>query len=371
MPRTDFWVSRVEAGHFARGTAYVTVTGHRMANYEPFLYKTTDYGKTWTKLTNGIAGGIPGNPMYVVKEDLVNPNLLFSGSEFAAFYSLDGGQSWKRLHETGGPPDRRLPTVAVHDVEIHPRENDLVAGTHGRGLWILDDITPLQQMTSQVQQSEAHLFRNRVATKWLSIQPQHGGGALAFRGVNPTRNAVINYYLSNKVTGDVRIEVASADGLNTCSVTLPAATQTSPNGYAAGIGRIEWAMRWSAGPDAGGGGGGGGRGGGGRGGGGRGGAGGRAGAGAAAGGEEVAAAQGRGQFGGGGAAPCLIPVQAGPTPAVQAGGRGGGGGGGGGGRGGGGGGDQVEAGTYRVTLVANGKTYTSTVTIREDPMTTK
>jgi hypothetical protein len=356
IPRPDFWVSRVEAGHYARGVAYVTVTGHRMANYEPFVYKTTDYGKTWTKITNGIPGGIPGNPMYVVKEDLVNPNLLFSGSEFAAFYSLDAGQTWKRLNETGGTPDRRLPTVAVHDVEVHARDYDLVAGTHGRGLWILDDITPLQQMTQQVQQSEAHLFRNRVATQWLSVQPQHGGGALAFRGTNPTRNAVINYYLSNKVSGDVRFEVASADGLNTCTATLTAASASNPNGYAAGIGRIEWAMRWSSGPGAApaGGGGGGGRGGGGRGG------------GAGAAGAE-APPQARGGFPGGGGGPaCLVPVQAGmsaPTP--PAGGRGGGGGGG---RGGGGGGGQVDAGTYRVTMTANGKTYTSTITVREDPM---
>ncbi|HEX7781039.1 MAG TPA: hypothetical protein VF424_17445, partial [Vicinamibacterales bacterium] len=250
MPRPDFWVSRVEAGHHARGTAYVTVTGHRMANYDPFVYKTTDYGKTWTKITNGIPTGVPGNPMYVIKEDLVNPNLLFAGSEFTAFYSLDGGQNWKRLNEVGGPPDWQLPTVAVHDVEIHARDNDLVAGTHGRGLWILDDITPLQQMTQQVQQSEAHLFRNRVATKWLSVQPQHGGGALAFRGTNPTRNAVINYYLSSKVTGDVRFEVASADGQSTCTATLTPASGTNANGYAAGIGRIEWAMRWSSGPGA-------------------------------------------------------------------------------------------------------------------------
>jgi hypothetical protein len=335
-----------------------------MANYDPFVYKTTDYGKTWTKITNGIPNAVPGNPMYVIKEDLVNPNLLFAGSEFTAFYSLDAGQNWKRLNEVGGTPDRQLPTVAVHDVEIHARDNDLVAGTHGRGLWILDDITPLQQMTQQVQQSEAHLFRNRVATQWLSVQPQHGGGALAFRGTNPTRNAVINYYLSNKVTGDVRFEVASADGLNTCSATVTPASNANPTGYAAGIGRIEWAMRWSSGPAvaaAAGGGGGRGGGGGGRGGGGRGGGAGAAGA------EAPGQARG-GPAGAGGGPPCLVPVQAGmsaPTP--PAGGRGGGGGGGGG-RGGGGGGGQVEPGTYRVTMTANGKTYTSTITVREDPI---
>ena len=88
IPQPDFWVSRVEASHFARGTAYASVDGHRMANYAPFVYKTTDYGKTWTKITSGLPDG---HPIYVVKEDLKNPNLLFAGSEFAAFYSLDGG----------------------------------------------------------------------------------------------------------------------------------------------------------------------------------------------------------------------------------------------------------------------------------------
>jgi photosystem II stability/assembly factor-like uncharacterized protein len=335
MPRADFWVSRVEAGHHARGTAYVTVTGHRMANYDPFVYKTTDYGKTWTKITSGIPTGIPGNPMYVIKEDPVNPNLLFAGSEFTAFYSLDAGQTWKRLNDVGGPRDRSMPTVAVHDVEIHARDYDLVAGTHGRGLWILDDITPLQQMTTAVQQSEAHLFRNRPTVQWMSVQPQHGGGALAFRGQNPTRNAVINFYVSSKVSGDVRFEVSSADGLNTCAATL----QPGAAGYTPGIGRLEWTMRWSSGPGAAAAGGGG-RGGGGGGGGGR----------------------GAGAAGGGTPPACLIPVSAIAPPA------GGRGGGGGGGRGGGGGAAQVEPGTYKVTMTANGKTYTSTVTLRPDPM---
>src|SRR5207342_2244977 len=119
--------------------------------------KTTDYGKTWTSITNNL----PDGSIYVVKEDLKNPNLLFAGSEFAAFYSLNGGQSWQRMNDTGGAPDRKLPTVAVHDLQVHPRDGDLVAATHGRGFWILDDISPLQQMTPEVQQSEAYLFKNK------------------------------------------------------------------------------------------------------------------------------------------------------------------------------------------------------------------
>jgi photosystem II stability/assembly factor-like uncharacterized protein len=326
-PRPDIWVSRVEASRHTNGTAFATLTGHRFAIYKPLVYKTTDFGKTWTNITNNIPDG---NPMYVVKNDYKNPDLLFAGSEFAAFYSVNGGQSWQRLNNN-------LPTVAVHDLVIHPRDGDLIAGTHGRGIWILDDITPLQQLTPTVRGAAAHLFDNRVATQWLNLQPQNNGGEIAFIGQNPTRNAVINYYLSDRISGEVRFEVSDAAGRNTCTATFPAR---------AGIGKVEWAMRWNtpaapaAGPGA-----------------------------PAGGGAAAAAAAGRGGGGGGGrggggvAGPCLLA----PNPAPAAGGRGGGGGGGGG-RGGGGGAGAVTPGTYRVTMTANGQTYTSSVTVRADPM---
>jgi photosystem II stability/assembly factor-like uncharacterized protein len=315
IPQPDLWVSRVEASNHTRGTAYATVDGHRMANHTPFAFKTTDYGKTWARITNGIPDG---HPLYVIKEDLKNPNLLFAGSELAAFYSLDGGANWKKLNAN-------MPTVAVHDVMVHPRDGDLIAATHGRGIWVLDDITPLQQMTSAVQSADAHLFQNRPTTQWLSVQPHHGGGNLAFVGRNPTRNAVINYHLSERITGDVKFEVADSASERVCTGTFPAK---------AGIGRVEWNMSFPAGPGAApaaGGGGGGGRGGG-------------------------------GGFGGGGGA-CLSQ----PTSAVAA-GRGGGGGGGGGGRGGGGGAGRATPGAYKVTMTANGKTYTSSITLKADPL---
>jgi hypothetical protein len=255
--------------------------------------------------------------MYVVKQDPKNPDLLFAGSEFAAFYSLNGGQSWQRLNNN-------MPTVAVHDLLIHPRDGDLIAGTHGRGLWVMDDITPLQQMTQTVRSAAAHLFENRVATQWLNLQPQHNGGEIAFVGQNPTRNAVINYYLSDRVTGEVKFDISDVAGRNTCSASFPAK---------AGIGKVEWAMRWNppapgAAPAAARGGGGGGGGG--------------------------------GRGGGGAPAACLLP----PNPAPTGGGRGGGGGGGRGG----GGAAAVTPGTYRVTMTANGTTYTSAITVRADPM---
>ena len=252
-------------------------------------------------------------------------NLLFTGSEFAVFYSLNGGTNWTKLNNN-------MPTVAVHDVIIHPRDGDLIAATHGRGIWVMDDISALQQMTPAVQQSEATLFQSRPAIQWLAIQPQHNGGALAFRGENPTRNAIISYYLSDKVTGSVTFEITDIASSGTCTGSFDAR---------AGINRIEWAMRWNspqpqgapggaAGAGAGGGGGGGGRGGGGA--------------------------------GGGAPAACLVASNQ-PPPA---GGRGGGGGGGG--RGGGGGAGRVTPGTYKITMTANGKAYTKTILVRADPM---
>src|SRR5262249_5234901 len=152
---------------------------------KPWVFKTTDYGATWTNISSNLPDG---GPVYVVKQDLKNPKLLFAGTEFAVYFSTNDGQHWTRLN-------KNLPTVAVHDIVIHPRDSDLIIGTHGRGIWIMDDISALQQLTPKVQDAEAHLFKNKVATRWLTIEPQHDGGPYAFIGDNPTRNAVIHYYL--------------------------------------------------------------------------------------------------------------------------------------------------------------------------------
>ena len=330
LPQNDLWVSRVEASHHTRGLAYATVDGHRMAKYSPWVFKTTDYGKSWTRISNNLP---EGHPLYTVKEDLKNPSLLFTGSEFAIFYSLNGGTSWTKMNNN-------LPTVAVHDVIVHPRDGDLIAATHGRGIWIIDDISALQQMTPAVQQSEATLFQSRPAVQWFAIQPQHNGGNLAFRGENPTRNAIISYYLSDKVpAGNVTFEITDIASSGTCTGSFP---------VRAGVNRIEWAMRWNS-PQPQGGGPGGAAG---------------AGAGAAAGGGGGGRGGGGAGGGGGAPAPCLVASNQ-PPPAA---GRGGGGGGGGGGRGGGGGAGRVTPGTYRITMTANGKAYTKTILVRADPM---
>jgi photosystem II stability/assembly factor-like uncharacterized protein len=225
------WVSRVEASHFAEGTAFVTFDGHRGDDFKPYVFATTDYGKTWTSL----AAGIPdGQPVYVIREDLRNRNLLFLGTEFGVFFSIDAGKQWTSLK-------LNMPTVAFHDLLIHPRDNDLIAATHGRGIWILDDISPLQQATPQVLSADAQLFENpRPATRWLRVQRGgYGRGDLYFKGENPPAGGLVHYYLKAAPQGPATIEVTDGDQRKTIFLLDEAK---------AGINRIAWDLRFDPSP---------------------------------------------------------------------------------------------------------------------------
>jgi photosystem II stability/assembly factor-like uncharacterized protein len=321
VPR-GLWVSRVESSRFAEGAAYVAFDGHRSDNFAPWIFKTTDYGKTWTRLTNGLP---PNGPVYVVKEGLRNPNLLFAGTETSVYATIDGGRSWQRLANG-------LPTVPVHDLVIHPRDFDLVAATHGRSVWILDDITPLEQLSADVLAGDAHLFQNRVTTLWRGVSRGATRGHFFFAGRNPltmaqvepgnsppeiTNSASVHYYLKTDQPGPVTLQIQEAAGSQVHTAQVPGS---------AGLHRYFWNLRFGAATPEGRGEGGGRRGGGGgRGGGGRGGAGG----------------------GGGGAG-------ADPEAAPQGGGRGGP--------------PPASSGTYIVRLIVGGRTYSSVLTLREDPM---
>ena len=222
------WVSRVEASHFNEGTCYLTFDGHRSDIFTPYVFKTTDYGQAWTNIT----GNLPdGGSVYVIREDLKNKNLLFVGTEFDVFFSLEGGTSWTDL-------SINMPTVAFHDLIIHPRDNDLIAGTHGRGIWILDDITPLQQATEKILSSEAFLFESaRPGTHWLSLsRGGYGRGNLYFAGENPPFGAPINFYLKDKPSGPVEVEITDATGNLMTTYSLKDAE--------AGINRLMWDMQF-------------------------------------------------------------------------------------------------------------------------------
>ncbi|MFC1555816.1 WD40/YVTN/BNR-like repeat-containing protein [candidate division KSB1 bacterium] len=219
------WVSRINASHFDDATAYLTLDGHRSDDFNTYVFKTTDYGETWQDIT----GNLPENqPVYVIREDTKNQNLLFIGTEFACFYSADEGGKWTKLN-------LNMPTVAIHDLLIHPRDNDLIAGTHGRGIWIMDDISPLQQLTEEIMNKDAHLFENRTATKWLSIQTGGQGGHLWFGGENPPIAAAINYYLGENASGTVNFEITDITGQNIKTFEVNAEP---------GIGRLFWDMRF-------------------------------------------------------------------------------------------------------------------------------
>jgi len=236
------WVSRVEASHFDEGTCYVTFDGHRSDIFTPFVFKTTDYGKSWANIT----GNLPdGQSVYVIREDIKNKNLLFLGTEFAAYFSIDGGTTWTRLMHD-------MPTVAVHDLLIHPRDNDLIAGTHGRGTYILDDITPLQQLTDDVKNTDAYLFENPVATKWKGISRGATMGHQLYIGKNPLsmsqippsnspseiRNtATINYYLRNEPRSKLVLEISNLTGTLIRKISLEGE---------AGINRYRWNMLFDA-----------------------------------------------------------------------------------------------------------------------------
>lgn len=225
---SGIWVSRVEASRFNEGTCYLTFDGHRSDVFLPYVFKTTDFGETWTS----ISANLPDDgPVYVIREDLKNKNLLFVGTEFAVFFSLDGGKTWTDFN-------LNMPTVAFHDLMVHPRDNDLIAGTHGRGIWILDDITPLQQATEKVLAAEAHLFQNgRPGTQWLSLnRGGYGRGNLYFSGENPESGLMINFYIKDKPEGTVEIEITDATGSLKTNYLLKEAK--------AGINRLMWDMRF-------------------------------------------------------------------------------------------------------------------------------
>jgi len=224
------FVSRVEPSHFDAGTCYVTFDGHRTDDHKPYVYVTKDYGQTWTSLV----ANLPQGNTNVIREDLRNPDLLFLGTEYAFYTSLDRGQSWKRFSTA-------LPTVRIDDILIHPRDNDLLIGTHGRSIWIIDDITPLQGLTRDVMAKDAHLFDPRPATQWLQ-DPQLGfqvGGQKHFQGANPEPGTAISYYLKAAASGDVTITISDVTGQ---------VVRTLDGTKEAGLNRVQWDLRRSPPP---------------------------------------------------------------------------------------------------------------------------
>ena len=186
------WVSRIEASKHAKGRAYVTFDNHRFDDNSPYVYVTENYGETWNNITSNLPKDYS---VYVIKEDPINPNLLFVGTEESVYFSYDKGLSWEKLGS-------QLPTVAIHDLIIHPRDGDLIAGTHGRSIWILDDISPLRNLTAD---NKNKLFDTRQSTQWIRINTGRKQPYFEFRGKNPPYGAIINFFSNSNQKGEISI----------------------------------------------------------------------------------------------------------------------------------------------------------------------
>jgi photosystem II stability/assembly factor-like uncharacterized protein len=188
------YVSRIVASNHDANTVYAALENRQNADFKPYLLKSINAGRTWTS----IAGNLPkSQPVWAIAEDHVNPNLLFAGTEFGLFFSIDGGQKWVQLK--GG-----LPTIQVRDLSIQKRENDLVVGTFGRGIYILDNYTPLRQLKPEMLKQEAQLFPVKDALMYIQSQPL-GLRGKSFQGEsfytadNPSFGATFSYYLKDEL----------------------------------------------------------------------------------------------------------------------------------------------------------------------------
>ena len=216
------WISRVEASYVDAATAYLSIDCHRNNDMHPYVYATRDYGRTWTSIASNLP---PFGNVRVIKQDPKNPNVLYLGTENSFFVSLDEGKQWKPLM-TG------VPHLRMDDVVVHPRDGDLVLGTHGRGVYIMDDITPLQQLTPAVAAADVHFFQPRTALV-PRTEPRLNrvqAGHRQWRGENPAPGAALHYHLKAPAQG-VKITVTDARGQVVRTLDAPGQ---------AGINRVQW-----------------------------------------------------------------------------------------------------------------------------------
>jgi BNR-Asp box repeat len=229
--RKDAYVSRVRASSHAAGRAYVSKSGYRFDDFTPYLYRSDDFGATWTS----IAGNLPREPINVVFEDARNPDLLFVGNDTGVFVSLDRGGRWVKMNNN-------MPNVPVHDLLVHPRENDLVLGTYGRDFWITN-VGALQELTAEVLARDAHLFSIKPTVQritWSFGANDYLFGQRHLQTPNEPNGMLIRYYLRAAGGGPASIVITDQGGQEVARFDGPAA---------AGINTVVWSMR--RGPDVG------------------------------------------------------------------------------------------------------------------------
>jgi photosystem II stability/assembly factor-like uncharacterized protein len=222
------YVSRLVASKYGEGTAFAGFDGHRGNDFTPYLFLTTDFGEHWTDISNGLPRN--NGTVHAFAEHFRNQNLLFAGTEYGLFVSFDRGKRWQEFKNN-------LPRVPVFDIQIHPRDNDLILATHGRSVWILDDIAALEQMTAQVLTKDVHLFDVRPAVEWHLMDSKTFIGHAFFVAANPPPGALIDYYLKTKPERrtDLKITILDTDGKVVHELRdLP---------QEAGLNRVAWDLR--------------------------------------------------------------------------------------------------------------------------------
>ncbi|HWH50077.1 MAG TPA: hypothetical protein VN651_00925 [Gemmatimonadaceae bacterium] len=206
-------VTMIQASHFDQNAAYASVDRHQLQDFEPYIYRTRDLGKTWQRITTGLPAGVY---VHTIKEDHARQGLLFAGTERGAFMSFDDGDHWQ-------PIQLNLPVTSVRDFQIYG--NDLIVGSHGRGIWVIDDISPLRQITDAVLASDAFLFKPADA---IAVEQGGDNGTPLQKdepqAENPPNGAIIDYYLKQDATGPVSIEILDAGG----AVVQTFSTEGSP-----------------------------------------------------------------------------------------------------------------------------------------------
>jgi photosystem II stability/assembly factor-like uncharacterized protein len=204
------WVSRIECSPFAEGTAFLALDRHRQDDRAPYLFRTDDLGKTWKPLAQDLP---PDGPVYVVRADPRNPDLLYAGTEYGLFLTLDAGRSWLAFRAG-------LPPAPVLDLAPHPRDRELVVATHGRGLYVID-VAPLEELTPQVRAAPAHLFAVKPARAFPRPAAREAVKGRNFLAPNPPYGAVIYYALRERQPGKVRVVVSDAAGNEVAEVDGP------------------------------------------------------------------------------------------------------------------------------------------------------
>jgi photosystem II stability/assembly factor-like uncharacterized protein len=228
IPGMPSWgtVSNIEPSRYDTGTAYIAVDAHQANNRDPFVYKTADYGRSWKR----IVAGIPVSPLsyaHVVREDPVRRGLLYLGTENALYVSFDDGESWQPLQSN-------LPHAPVYWLVVQEHFNDLVVSTYGRGFWILDDLTPLQQLTADVRAGDASLLKPRPAYRFRQNTGPNAMTDDPTAGQNPPYGASLNYWVKAGQTDSATIAIADAGGQTIRSFKGPAK---------AGLNRAWWDLR--------------------------------------------------------------------------------------------------------------------------------